>query len=712
MTSSSPGWKPAPSRRNSGLFATALLWLLLIGWAQLRQTASYFGYLLQRNPFPPLPLPSLAMVPLWGAHGLRLLLVALFFLTAWNAGHGALSRFLPTFGKKDGAEEWGEPSQRFLLETCAGLMLWSTAGLLLAVAGLSQPVTLRLASMAAAGILLASRKKDFFIPVRAALGSLRDGAAGDRRLPFALLVLLGIFYLACSVTPEVFADSLTYVLPTPQACLLQGRLTDLPGNLISRYPGFGQMLYLWGLAWGDDRVCKLMNLGFAGLWTVSVRNWAASRWGRAAGLWAAVFLLASPFIGACVWSCVYEPLMGLFLVLSFSVWNRAWGDENPSARNRSLFMAGLLLGAAAASKYTAVFALPFFAADLARLSFRGKRLPLKSGLAFALGAGLPLLPWLVRNGLVCGNPVYPYAADFLGNASALQRELFHRLAVEQRTGVDLPGRFFMIIRESLQGAWDGRFGFVGPLLLVLLPFLPLLRRVEKDAGRNASLRPLLLFAAGSYGAYALSTGFLRYYIPSMGLLFAAAGGVMGAFSDRLPPARSRMMGIAATLLVLSELLSMALIFHLHFNGWEVVLGRRSGADYLRTPHGTAYRSPPQGAWDYLSLHGGKSDKVYLLGEVRGFRCPSPYYGNWLYDRPIYASWFEDEGLSAEAVVKKLRGDGFTYVLFNPEEFEVNVVEDYRTAAWRENLSAVFERMSPPIYRDPWTVLFRVPEEAS
>jgi hypothetical protein len=264
-------------------------------------------------------------------------------------------------------------------------------------------------------------------------------------------------------------------------------------------------------------------------------------------------------------------------------------------------------------------------------------------------------------------------------------------------------RLTVIFVESVRGVWDGRFGFIGPLFLMSAPAIGLPGRFPRF-WRS----PLFLYAAASYLAFSLSTGWLRYYMPHLGILAAATGACLAALQE--VPDWGRTFRNASLAAAASMILSTAVVGQVVEQGWEVISGHASAAEFLRRPHSMAYKNPSQGAFDYLKhAKATFKDKTYVVGETRLFHCPTEYEAPWLYDVPRYARQWPATGNAGEFLAR-LRADGFRYVLFNYGEFTWAVAEPYRTPEWKKHLSDLFDRLSPPVYRDTWCVLFRIPHD--
>lgn len=654
-------------RRAGPLF---LLWASALAAVHFWQEARFFTLVMGDMPAPS-PWPgSWGAAPLWAAHLARTAGAALLLLIARETGRRILSRLRSAAGGL--AAECG-----------LGLAIWSLLGFTMSLLGLSHPWALRAATVA--GALLVLRKDSFrFSPAPAIRPVL---------LPAALLLSVFALLWMTTITPEIFCDPLSYVLPLAEAALREGRWTELPTPL-ARLPGLSAFSYLWGLAWGDDRLCKLMSLGTGALWAGAV--WTAA--GRRAGPWAALLLAAAPFAGASFWTSGQEPLAGLLVLAAYLVWNDAWDQEDAARRRSLVLLAGLCLGAACAAKYTAAFGAPYFAGDFLLRRWRGKLAVREAGL-FLAGAVLPLLPWWIQNALATGNPFFPLAGGWWGTADPVRDHLLARCSLELGSaGKSWLYKVLSFPVNSLTGVWDGRSSFLGPLFLILLPATPL---VWKDPG----VRRAAAYALVSYLAMTAATRTFRYYTPHLGIACLWAGPILARLA-RGGATWRRGFAVLVGGVILSQILALALIFHVFYHGWGVVTGKVSPETYLREEHAKTYATPPLKAYESLR---GKKGKVYIVGDTRTFRCPIPYENTTPFVPPRLDAWFKASP-SADGVVDRLREGGFTFLLINVPEMERALAPEYLTPEWKGRLADLCRRLAPPVYQDAWTLVFRIPPE--
>lgn len=238
-------------------------------------------------------------------------------------------------------------------------------------------------------------------------------------------------------------DALSYHLEIPREWLALGRAGPLPHNVYSAMPNFVESATLHmsaAASWADAReiaaAAQMLHalLAVAAAWVIAAlalacvaptaRTWeapASALAGRAARAGAWCFALGVPWM-VVTGSLAYSE-MGLLVGFAGALlaWRMAEGAGWSAWRLGAAI--GLLLGAATGAKLTAIGmavlpALTWFACTptgaAARTGRSHSALLVHSGVV-AVGVGLAVLaPWLVRNGVATGNPVFPFASSLMG----------------------------------------------------------------------------------------------------------------------------------------------------------------------------------------------------------------------------------------------------------------------------------------------------------
>ncbi len=237
--------------------------------------------------------------------------------------------------------------------------------------------------------------------------------------PFAIMSLLAAVNAPGLIWQEegFGYDVLEYHLQLPREYLAEGVISYRPHNVYANFPANVEMLYLSAmiLLGKDIDVGVTANLIHAALiWLTVFAAWVIGKdWSPRAGAVAAVA------IGTCGWVPYLSGLAytegGLLLFgmvatgLTLLALRSNGQDLQPATNQWRLWaMAGAMAGLACGCKYTAgpMIALPLcliaFAAPSTSLVCR-----LKFACLFSLATMATLSPWLIKNTIYTGNPVFP-----------------------------------------------------------------------------------------------------------------------------------------------------------------------------------------------------------------------------------------------------------------------------------------------------------------
>jgi 4-amino-4-deoxy-L-arabinose transferase-like glycosyltransferase len=271
------------------------------------------------------------------------------------------------------------------------------------------------------------------------------GAGAARALilvmSFVLAGILVIEILLC-LTPPVSRDALIHHLAIPKLWIRHGGFFETPWANFSYFPMNVDLLYLAALRFGNDRVPALIHLLF-GLGTgCLVYAYLRKQAGRAWGMLGLLIFVSTPMVIRLSITAYVDLGMVFFTtagVLSYLRW-RDSGYEDV----KWFLLSAVCMGLAAGTKYNALISWLFLGGAVCFLHARdtGKQLQaIRWGALFSLVALAVFSPWLVKNLVLKGNPIYP----LLDNAFAFihgGRETAGFLAAG-----DLESRGFSFIRN-------------------------------------------------------------------------------------------------------------------------------------------------------------------------------------------------------------------------------------------------------------------------
>lgn len=448
---------------------------------------------------------------------------------------------------------------------------------------------------------------------RVAAGS-EDGSGMPVVLGWAALVLaVGPFLLMMTLgamLPTIDFDAIEYHLQGPKEYFQAGRIAFLPHNVYTSMPFSVEMLHLLGMEalddwWSGALAGQLLVSGFAPAAAAMIAL-TAGRWGspRAARIGAIVYLTTPWVYRLGVLPYVEGPLCYYHAAL---VWAsaRAWSEAEPAIRARLWGVVGLLAGGAMACKYPALVSavVPFGVLALVD-SIRGRSW--RAAAAFGLGWLVVMAPWLGKNVLDTGNPVYPLAYRVFGGR-----------------GWDPP-------REA---KWSNAHG-PKPVTLGLLgqSIVDVAGRSDWQSSLYVALAPLALVRRGSrrlawvlaaYAAYLFATWWLlthrldRFWLPLLPPLAVLAG--LGADWVR-NRAWSVLLGVLLALTIVTNM-AYASTALTGLNDWtdDLLVLRTHVPEMLNAPLARLDAELPPGA------------KVLLVGQAAVFHLRHPIVYNTVFD---------------------------------------------------------------------------------
>jgi hypothetical protein len=447
-------------------------------------------------------------------------------------------------------------------------------------------------------------------------------------VPFLVVMALG------SMLPTIDFDAIEYHLEGPKEYFLAGKIQFLPYNVYTCMPFGVEMLHLLGMHvvgdwWWGALAGQLVVASFAPMAGLMV-GLTAWRWGSPRAGWvAAVVYLTTPWIyRLAAIPYVEGPLCFYHATLAWTA-GMAWTEQ----RGREWLVVGLLAGGAMAIKYPALISavLPFGVVALVA-SWKAKST--RPTLAFSLGVLLVMAPWLLKNVVDTGNPVYPLGYRVFGGRDwDAEREAKWTNAHGPK-----PVEWDAFKASSLEVA--ARSDWQSPALFALAP-LAFLRRESRR----------IAFAIGGYVIYLFLTWWFlthrldRFWLPLLPGLAVLAG--LGADWTR-GRGWTALVALVLTVSIASSVAQIstdAVGFH-KWTGDLEALRRDVPRMVTRGPHWADIETPPGAV-------------VLMVGQAQAFHMNHRVVYNTVFDRDIFESI--DRGRSPEEVRAELNRRGITHV---------------------------------------------------
>jgi 4-amino-4-deoxy-L-arabinose transferase-like glycosyltransferase len=480
-----------------------------------------------------------------------------------------------------------------------------------------------------------------------------DRTDGWAKLMVACIVLAAVLNLAGALAPPFEYDELEYHLGALADYQRAGRIVFLPHNFYSNLPQLTEMLYLLAKTMTSDIAAKMLHWLFGLLGALAVFGVARRLWSRAVGLTAAALFYCTPFVQDLGQTARIDLATAFFATLAFGalvIWNE---DE----RRDLVWLSALCAGAAVATKWTAipVVLLPLVILLAFRRKFR--LLPVFGLLAMAVVA-----PWLVKNWLLTGNPVYPLFHQWFPNPhwSASQAAVFAEKHYPM-FGWGTIGQFFSLL-------WNYSFVEVGavPLLLMTTPLVLVVSRFEPAAKRAGWL------VAGAYASWFCFTFRpWRFLFPAFGTAAVAGAFAMEKLGREVLTRSALRLAVAIVMLVSLATLALNDLVDTEnpervppqMNFLQYTLGQFTRDEFIARM-GKGVLEPI--IWMNENLP--SNAKVLYVGEGRVYYAKQPVLWSTAFDQhPLTA--MSNEAKTTEELLSELRAKGISHVYMNFAELD-------------------------------------------
>ena len=223
----------------------------------------------------------------------------------------------------------------------------------------------------------------------------------------ALAGILVIEVLLC-LMPPVSRDALIHHLAIPKLWIRHGGFFETPWADFSYFPMNVDLLYLVPLLFGNDRVPAFIHLLFGWGTGYLVYRYLKDQAGRVWGMLGLLVFVSTPMVIRLSITAYVDLGMIFFTtasVLSYLRWRDGRYEDV-----KWLLLAAVCMGLAAGTKYNALISWLFLGGAVCFLYARdtGKQLQaIRWGVLFSLVALAVVSPWLVKNLILKGNPIYP-----------------------------------------------------------------------------------------------------------------------------------------------------------------------------------------------------------------------------------------------------------------------------------------------------------------
>ena len=582
-----------------------------------------------------------------------------------------------------GSSRTDDPASRAFQSAMIGFVILGTFAFVLGAARLLYPTLLAVivgASAAAGGVRV----------LRARPWSLRTPTVSD--VPLFAAVVFVLAALPRALSPVLEWDENVYHLLLPKLYLAAHTLTPLPWSLFANMPHLVDLSFVVPVALGGFTAAKVFVFGFI-VWTlVGLAPFGRAMLGPIGPGVFAVLYLSGRVVQWHLGLTYVEPVIGALMLGALqSLWRYREDGEGDQLR-----ILAILAGAACASKYTVWL---FTAVLVALAAFVRPKPGLRSALralAVVLGlSALVVVPWLVKNVLVTGNPIYPNAFGVFGGVhwSQIQAVQFeHQFGYGRGADTELAAYLRLPLRlvmDPYTGTLASASFSASVMVLLLLSMAFPWRR----AGFRTTLRILSITAFFFWCTGSKQTRFLVAFIPVMTVTAGIA----------LVPLRRFRLGLATATIAVAVVALMQV-------RWQPYPAEPLLDIFTVSRPELLSRNLCWDLTEFLNRVVPPGGRVLSFWENRLYFLDRPFIADAACGSPVVLAALRETG-DAHAFAAKLAADGVTHVIVNPY-FEMtymangylyNVIDEtYYPAERLKSDEGLFERfVSTELTEIPW-----------
>ncbi len=459
-------------------------------------------------------------------------------------------------------------------------------------------------------------------------------------LAFGLHIGLG------GMTPPFDFDVREYHMQGPKEWFQAGQVYTLEHNVYTSFPFLSEMLSLAAMVlqgdwWRGAIAGKLTLAAFQILSALAVFAIGRRWFGQTAAFIASVAFLSTPWVVRISTIAYAEGAITFYLIASVMVALLAARVNDSRTRAKLIAITGFLAGSAMASKYPGVLSvvLPIglflfavvvrgFSADRSDTITTLLRAVGVNAAIFVTGVTIAIGPWLLKNAIATGNPVYPLAYSVFG-----ANEWSPEMDTKWKNGHSASEHQLSRIPEhiaavAVKNDWQNGF-----LFAFAVPAMLLMRR-------KTTVAWLWFHAVWLLATWWLFTHRIdRFWIPLIPITAVLAG------------AAWHISTLTAWRYFILTTLSMCAIFNYGLCRDQHVIGFHVGLRELAA----ARELPIRQDLKFLNAVLKKDARVLMIGEAQVFDATFDLVYNTVFDESIFQQWTSREpGYSTPAELQQMK----------------------------------------------------------
>lgn len=443
-------------------------------------------------------------------------------------------------------------------------------------------------------------------------------------LEYAVFLLPLIYALL----PSTFYDSLVYHLGLPNFFLQNGGFIPAPQLMYANMFIYYEVTLIPAVFLGDF-VPRILHFMLGVIFIFSVVDYSRGTFKIKQRLVVLLAIVSMPLTIFLITAVKADLVTALFLFLALV-----------SYKEEHYHWSAVFFAFSVGIKVFSVVALPVF---FTVVILQKRKLHFKRHFLMGLLMLLILLPLLVKNYTLCGNPVFPFFPEiFPSEMWDASRFSIVRTEVSSH---------FHTLLDFIRAPFDFSFktqgagGVVGPLFIIFLPFL-FIHRVKDRLALYFSLGVLLL------GAF-FGEAFRYIYV-----VFILLAIYVGAAYERIEfKIKAVIFGLVVFINCILAITMVETLF-----GARFIFFDKNSVNQYRVEN-----FPTYAAYDLVNTEAPPGSRILVAGEARTYYLKRPYMAASALDYSILKKYI-GKSANPRQFTQMIKEDGYDYLLFNIDEF--------------------------------------------
>ncbi len=223
----------------------------------------------------------------------------------------------------------------------------------------------------------------------------------------AILIIV-VVEIILNLTPPIDRDALIHHLAIPKLWLQNGGFYETKWAVFSYYPMNLDLLYIIPLYFNKDFIAKFIHMGFGLGTALLIYYYLRRKISRIAGLLGILVFISTPVVFRLSTEIYVD--LGLAFFITAAIFAFLHYRDGEYKELKWLFISSIAMGLALGTKYNALLAWFFLSLAIVFVYSKDTKeqwKAVKCGSIFFLISLAFFSPWLIKNYILTGNPLYP-----------------------------------------------------------------------------------------------------------------------------------------------------------------------------------------------------------------------------------------------------------------------------------------------------------------